>query len=114
MKRKTNSVRSIKWIHRNSLNNENCEEYVRNLCKVNFGFTQFDIKEFENYGTCLWITYGLYSYIIYISVDDVCLRLLEKKINSSNKDKYYDVDKIFFGDCCWYECLRWIKKRNIL
>lgn len=109
MKRNTNSVRSQKWFARNHLDNEFCKEYVDNLCNTQFEFNKYTFGVFNGSITALYITYGLYSYVVFADRDKVSLKVMEKN-SSGNKDKYHEL-KLFYGDNCWYECLMWIKKR---
>lgn len=113
LKRDCNSFRSLKWIQRNSLDNPSCVSYVVRLCEIEFGFSNFDIKPFDNEDNSLWLSYGLYSYIIGIDKDNICLKVLEKNTNNIHKDRYHLLNKTFVGDACWYECFGWIKKRSI-
>ena len=112
MKREINSSRSIRWIKRNSLNYKSCEEYVLSLCKSVFNFKEYTINEYEEDEKALWLTYGLYSYIIFVSCDDINLKVLEKNKLKKNKDNYYHEIRAFNGDSCWINCLNWIKNRG--
>lgn len=113
MKRSCNSLRSQKWIQRNSLDNDSCVLYVSRLCEIEFEFSNFDIKPFDSEKNSLWISYGLYSYIIGIDENSVCLKILEKNTNDIRKDRYHLLRKRFYGDSCWYECFDWIKNRSV-
>jgi hypothetical protein len=113
-RRNPDSSRSQKWLKRNSLENPSCEEYVRNLCE-NMGFTLYDIKSFSFKHKALYITYGIDSYIISVSQDDMALTIMEQNTVGANKNKdrwHRMIDRIFYGDSCWYDCLMWIKKRR--
>ena len=110
MKRSPNSSRSIKWIVRNSLNNDNCKRYVEKLC-IFLSFKYFKFGEYDSEEQALWITYGTKSYIVEIDKENICLKILERNNYFSDKDRYYLLDKFFTGDNCWYECLNWIKCR---
>lgn len=110
IQRKVNSFRSLKWIKRNSLNYESCCDYVVSLCKDYFKFNNFKIDLFNDDENALWITYGLNSYIIFVSKENVSLMLFEKDKNNIKQDKYHYFKK-FTGDACWYNCLSWIKNR---
>lgn len=112
MKRNPNSTRSVKWVERNSLNNPSCEGYVRNLIDNHFKFEIYKIGEYNSSEKALWITYGSFSYIIEVNPDNVCLDVLEQNTNT-NKNKYHLLKKKFNGDSCWYDCLSWIKDRQI-
>lgn len=114
MKRNHNSLRSQKWLQRNSLNNSSCISYVLKLCEIEFEFSNFDIKPFDSDDNSLWLSYGLYSYVIGVDKDNICLKVLERNTNDSRKDRYHLLKKKFFGDACWYDCLDWIKNRSIL
>ena len=81
------------------------------MCKIIFNFKTFKIDKFQDDEQALWITYGLYSYIVFVSKEDVGLGVLESKIN--NVDNKYHKIKIFYGDACWYQCFDWIKNRSI-
>ena len=110
MVRNPNSTRSKKWIERNSLNNESCRRHVEKICKIN-GFEYFKFGEYDCEEQSLWVTYGLYSYVIEIDKEKIYLKVFEKNTNQKNKDRYHLLDKYFTGDSCWYECLNWIKNR---
>ena len=110
MKRNPNSSRSIKWIERNSLNNESCKRYVEKLC-ISMNFEYFKIGEYDIEEQALWITYGLYSYIIEVDKDDISLKVFESNKNQKEEMRYHIMQKRFNGDSCWYECLTWIKNR---
>ena len=112
MKRNPNSSRSIRWVKRNSLNNESCKRYVEKLCK-SMNFEYFKFGEYDCEEQALWITYGLYSYIIEVNKEEICLKVFEENTNQKNKTKYHLLEKYFSGDTCWYECLNWIKKRKL-
>ena len=109
MKRDTNSTRSRKWFTRNCLDNEFCKEYVDNLCSTHFGFNRYKFGVFNGDLTALYITYGLYSYVIFADRDNINLKVMEKNSNE-NKNRYHEL-RNFYGDNCWYECLSWIKRR---
>lgn len=109
MKRDCNSVRSKKWINRNSLENDFCKEYVDNLCSIHFNFNIYNFGVYKEFGNSLYINYGIHNYIIYIDKNDICLKLLEK--NKNSEFNYHFINS-YFGDNCWYECLNWIKKRK--
>lgn len=113
MKRKSNSTRSVKWLKRNSLGNPSCERYVRCLIENHFEFDIYEINETDSTNKVLRITYGCFSYIIETDDNDICLKVLEKNTNTE-KDKYHLLKKKFYGDACWYNCLDWIKTRQII
>ena len=113
MKRNPNSTRSMKWIERNSLNNPSCERYVRSLIENHFEFNSYKINEYDSDEKALWVTYGCFSYIIEVDTFNICLKILEKDFDSK-KDKYHLLKKNFSGDTCWFDCLSWIKDRQIL
>ena len=71
-----------------------------------FNFTEYDCEE-----QALWITYGLYSYIIEVDKENIVLKVFEKDTNHNDKTRYHILNKVFFGDSCWYECLNWVKNR---
>lgn len=104
------SNRSAKWLQRNSLSNDGCRNYVKDLCDCVFDIKEYKIEEYcGDYS--LYITYGLYSYIIYTNKSSVCLNVADKKIN---EEKYYMIsNKTFVGDKCWYDCLEWIHQRSV-
>lgn len=111
MKRDFHSTRSKKWFARNSLESSSCRSYVHNLCEINFEFDNFDIKPYN--GTdVLFVSHGLYTYIVFADNVDVGLKILEKNSNTGRKDRYHSIDKMFYGDSCWYNCLDWIKNRK--
>jgi hypothetical protein len=112
VKRNPNSTRSVKWIERNSLNNPSCERYVKSLIDNHFEFKTYKINEYDTTEKALWVTYGCFSYIIEIDKDNISLKVLEQNIGTS-KNKYHLLKKNFSGDSCWYDCLSWIKDRQI-
>lgn len=114
MKRNIESFRSQKWLLRNSLNNPSCVSYVHDLCEIQFGLTNFDIKPFNNGENSLWLQSGLNFYIVTIDTQEVCLMVLERNTDGQNKDKYHLLPTRFTGDSCWFRCLNWIKNKNIL
>lgn len=110
MERNKLSTRSIKWINRYSLNNPICVENVLSMCECIFSFITFKIGEYKG-ENALWLTYGTKSYIAYISTEKVCIEVLEKNINSISDNHYHKIEKIFFGESCWYNFLFWVKNR---
>lgn len=110
MKRQLNSSRTLKWLERNSLENDSCRRYVEKLCKIQFRFELYKISVYKDLGECLWITYSGYSYVIFIDKENIVLKVLEQKIICNNNN-YHELNKIFYGDTCWYECLSWIKNK---
>lgn len=111
MIRDTNSKRSQKWFARNNLDDDLCMEYVNDLCEIHFGFKDYTFALFDE-TMALYISYGLYSYVIYADRFETCLKLLEINSNKHDKNRYHKL-KVFFGDSCWFECLSWIKKRHL-
>lgn len=104
------SSRSLKWINRYSLNNNLCVENVVSMCKYVFNFETFKISNYKD-SAALWLTYGTKSYIAFISTENVCIEVLEKNINNALDNKYHKINKIFFGESCWYNFLLWVKNR---
>lgn len=109
MKRQLGSSRTNKWLKRNSLNQDTCCSYVVSLCENHFKFDKFKIDMFNNISKALWITYGLYSYVIFVDEKEINLLVLENLIIDNN-NKYREV-KRFNGDACWYNCFTWIINR---
>ena len=110
MKRNFDSNRSKRWFLRNDLNNDSCSGYVDKLCKCQFQFDNYNFCIFDSDKKSLYLTYGLYSYVIFADPELVGLKVMEKNFNSLEKDKYHKANE-FFGDSCWFNCLSWIKKR---
>lgn len=110
MKRNPDSIRSIKWIERNSLNNPSCRKYVEVLLTNKFKISTYKFCEFDTEEIALWITYGLFSYILEADKDNICIKILEKDAIGA-KDKYHLSKKVFYGDTCWYDCISWIVER---
>lgn len=110
MKRNLQSNRSKKWIERNSLNNPECERYVRKLCDSYFELPIYKIGEYDSDEKALWITYGCFSYIIEVDRKNVNLKVFESK-NHSKGNNYHVLKKTFVGDTCWYESLSWVKNK---
>lgn len=104
------SARSKKWINRYSLNNPLCVDNVLSMCECIFNFITFKISDYKNI-PALWITYGTKSYIAYISIDNICIEVLEKNINTNSDNYYHKIQKTFFGESCWYNFLSWVKNR---
>ena len=113
MERNPNSIRSMKWVKRNSLNNPSCERYIRSLIENYFNFQFYEIREYDSNEMALWITYGCFSYIIEVDSENVNLKILERN-SKGMKDRYHLLKKNFVGDTCWFECLSWIKNRKLL
>lgn len=110
MRRNPNSTRSLRWIERNSLSNPSCANYVTSLLNNRFGMSTYKIAEYDTEEPALWITYGLFSYILKIDSDNICIKVLEQRVGNT-KDRYHTITKTFSGDSCWYECFLWITKR---
>lgn len=88
MIRSTKSNRSVKWLKRNSLQNNKCVEYIKNLCY----FYGLDFKQENN---CIFIS----GYKLYVDENLICV-IFE---NNGITKKYYN-------DSCWIDAIKDILK----
>lgn len=105
MRRDKNSSHSIKFVLRNSLNYENCRNYVQKLCDEMFEIKNYEFKPFINDEICLSIKQFSCEYKIYLDSEFIELKLI--KSNTSVTDKLI---RRFTKDGCWFEALKFLSK----
>lgn len=95
MKKTPLSIRSIRFIERNNLENEKVKNYVTSLIENVFKINEYCFKIHEVYGTCLCVN----NYIFFLDKKYIELKLLKEE----------KVIKLFYGDSCWYQGLKYLK-----
>lgn len=97
MKKNILSNRSLKFLERNDLKNETVRNYVISLLENFFLIEDYDFKQ-TDYGLGLFIK----DYVLYIDKE-----YIELKVFYNNT-----LLKTFLGDSCWFQALKFIKKKE--
>lgn len=97
MKKNVFSNRSIKFLERNDLNNCEVKDYVISLLENLFLIKNYEFKQ-TNYGLGLKVD----NYILCIDK-----KYVELKVFYNN-----NLIKTFLGDSCWFQAIKFIKKKE--
>lgn len=97
MKKNILSNRSLKFLERNDLNNEEAKNYVISLLENFFLIKNYEFKQ-TKYGLSLFIK----GYTLCIDKEYIELKLF---YNNS-------LIKTFLGDSCWFQALKFIKQKE--